>query len=126
MNMVADIANPVIQWIDMRGKLAWIAIMVLGFIFFWPAGLLILFYLIWSKRMFNCDKSIGKTFGRRYRFRPSGNAAFDNYKEQVLQRLEDEQSAFEDFLKRLREAKDKAEFDQFLDERSKNSGEAAG
>lgn len=123
MNFVSDVANPVVEWIDMRGKLAWIAIMVLGFVFFWPVGLAILFFLIWSKRMFNGDKSVGKTFGRRYRFRPSGNAAFDNYKEQVLQRLEDEQTAFEEFLKRLRESKDKAEFDQFLDERSKQNGE---
>lgn len=120
MNFLSNLFSPIIEWIDNQGKLAWILVMVLGFIFIWPIGLVILFFLIWSKRMFNCDKSIGKTFGRRYRFRPSGNAAFDNYKEQVLQRLEDEQSAFEDFLKRLREAKDKAEFDQFLDERSKN------
>ncbi len=75
--------------------------------------------------MFNGDKSVSKALGRRYRFRPSGNAAFDNYKEQTLQRLEDEQAAFESFMKRLREAKDKAEFDQFLDERSRDNGNTA-
>ena len=33
-----------------------------------------------------------------------------------------EQEAFEAYLQRLREAKDKAEFDQFMDERAKRSG----
>ena len=50
--------------------------------------------------------------------RPSGNAAFDAYKADTLQRLEDEQANFEAFLERLREAKDKAEFDQFMDDRA--------
>ena len=36
-----------------------------------------------------------------------------------LRRLEEEQDAFEAFLQRLREAKDKAEFDQFMDERAR-------
>ena len=36
-----------------------------------------------------------------------------------LGRREDEQSSFEDFLQRLRDAKDKAEFDEFMDERAK-------
>ncbi len=39
-------------WLDSKGKGAWIATMVLGFIFFWPVGLAILAYMIWSKRMF--------------------------------------------------------------------------
>lgn len=50
--------------------------------------------------------------------KPSGNSAFDAYKEDTLRRLEQEQSDFESFMQRLREAKDKAEFDQFMDERS--------
>lgn len=48
----------------------------------------------------------------------SGNSAFDAYKADTLQRLEEEQDQFEAFLQRLREAKDKAEFDQFMEERS--------
>ena len=53
--------------------------------------------------------------------RPSGNTAFDAYKEDTLRRLEDEQSSFEDFLQRLRDAKDKAEFDEFMDKIEKAS-----
>ena len=47
----------------------------------------------------------------------SGNLAFDAYKEDTLNRLEREQDQFHAFLDRLRQAKDKAEFDQFMDER---------
>lgn len=51
--------------------------------------------------------------------RSSGNTAFDAYKQETLRRLEDEQHSFEAFLQRLRDAKDKAEFDEFMDEREK-------
>ena len=48
---------------------------------------------------------------------PSGNRAFDEYRSETLKRLEDEQSEFRNFLDRLRFAKDKTEFDQFMAER---------
>jgi len=47
----------------------------------------------------------------------SGNRAFDEYRSETLRRLEDEQREFMEFLERLRHAKDKAEFDQFMAER---------
>jgi hypothetical protein len=47
----------------------------------------------------------------------SGNRAFDEYRTETLRRLEEEQGEFHDFLERLRHAKDKAEFDQFMAER---------
>lgn len=53
---------------------------------------------------------------RNGRFRATGNHAFDSYRDETLKRLEEEQSAFEGFLDRLRQAKDKAEFDQFMTE----------
>lgn len=49
--------------------------------------------------------------------RSSGNRAFDEYRAETLRRLEEEQREFRDFLDRLRHAKDKAEFDQFMAER---------
>lgn len=52
--------------------------------------------------------------------RPSGNNAFDAYKAETLERLEEEQRAFEEFLERLRDAKDKSEFDQFMDGRKRD------
>jgi hypothetical protein len=47
----------------------------------------------------------------------SGNHAFDDYRAETLRRLEEEQTEFSSFLERLRFAKDKAEFDQFMAER---------
>ena len=44
----------------------------------------------------------------------SGNRAFDEYRMETLRRLEEEQTEFRDFLDRLRHAKDKEEFDQFM------------
>lgn len=49
--------------------------------------------------------------------RSSGNRAFDEYRAETLRRLEDEQREFKEFLERLRFAKDRAEFDQFMAER---------
>jgi hypothetical protein len=112
----------IVNKLDEHGKGAWIGVMILSFILFWPAGLAILAYLSWSGRM-KCWK-----MGRRkwhnhgkhhhgHRSSSSGNSAFDDYREETLKRLEDEQSEFEGFLDRLRQAKDKSEFDQFMDER---------
>lgn len=51
----------------------------------------------------------------------SGNQSFDAYREALMQRLEKEQSQFEGFLVRLRDAKDKHQFDQFMDDHAKAS-----
>jgi Protein of unknown function (DUF2852) len=52
---------------------------------------------------------------------PSGNWAFDEYRAESLRRLEEEQREFKEFLDRLRHAKDKAEFDEFMSERRRRS-----
>jgi len=126
--------------IDEYGKPAWIVLMVLGFIVFWPIGLGILGYLIWSGRMGCCRKggpgrwhnedkraSAGGFSGwrRDHRTPTSGNRAFDDYREQTLKRLEDEHEEFMGFLKNLRHARDKAEFDQFMAERKAGGATAA-
>jgi hypothetical protein len=56
----------------------------------------------------------GDGWGRQ---RSSGNRAFDDYRAETLRRLEDEQREFKEFLERLRFAKDRSEFDQFMSER---------
>jgi|SRR5690625_1739121 len=119
-----------VERIDDYGKPAWIGLMVVAFILFWPAGLAILAYLLWSGRMgcwkngpargrFNRDNW---SFGRGKASASSGNSAFDEYREETLRRLEEEQQEFFDFLQRLRKAKDKAEFDQFMAERRRGAG----
>ena len=118
--------------LDELPKPAWIALMVVAFIVFWPIGLGILAYLIWSGRM-SCSWRHDRREWRERRERmheaahrwwhgergrpSSGNRAFDEYREDTLRRLEEEQREFRDFLDRLRHAKDKAEFDQFMDDR---------
>jgi hypothetical protein len=65
--------------------------------------------------------------GRNDRFSrrgSSGNVAFDEYRRETLRRLEEEQKEFQEYLDRLRAAKDKSEFDQFMAER-RGRGEAA-
>ena len=110
----------------------WFAAMILGFIFFWPLGLAILFYLIgsgkmhqwkqerWAQRGFACASRGFRFHG----YQSSGNSAFDSYRDETLKRLQDEQKAFGDFIAKLRRAKDQAEFDQFMTERNpqKNAG----
>jgi hypothetical protein len=113
-----------------------IAFTVLGFIFWWPVGLALLFYMIGSGRM-GCFGSRRRAM-RQDNWRDagpgatwkswacgssdsptstSGNRAFDEYKEATLRRMEEEQKEFGSFLERLRFAKDKSEFDQFMAER---------
>ena len=119
--------------LDEIPKAAWIALVVLGFIVFWPVGLALLIYLKWSGRMSwwkngHCGRSQQAAGGRedfrswRGRSRPwgsnsSGNVAFDEYREETLRKLDEEQREFRDYLDRLRSAKDRAEFDQFMNER---------
>jgi hypothetical protein len=131
MSLVMDVTDK----LDDLGKPAWIALMVLGFIICWPVGLALLAFLIWSGRMGCRHHHCGSEMRERWRhFRDymhesrrrgtsrfgggySGNTAFEEYKAETLQRLEEEQKEFMEFLYRLRHAKDKAEFDQFMDER---------
>jgi hypothetical protein len=133
----------VVARIDDFGKPAWITLMVLGFILFWPIGLAILAYLLWSGRM-GCgayrgdvdqwrEHAAARWNRRRERWeqrmhawggspghrglRPTGNRAFDEYRDQALKRLEEEADEFRTFLERLRAAKDRQEFDDYMRER---------
>jgi hypothetical protein len=45
------------------------------------------------------------------------NTAFEQHRAETLARLEDEQRAFKDFLRNIRNAKDQAEFDAFMTKR---------
>lgn len=116
--------------LDEWGKPAWIAAIVLGFFVFWPVGLLTLAYAIGSGRMgcghhradfshWNKGWSKGWSRGGWQNPQSSGNTAFDEYRSETLKRLEDEEQEFRDFLARLRAAKDKTEFDQFMADRKR-------
>jgi hypothetical protein len=115
-----------VSTLDDYGKPAWIVAMIVGFLLWWPIGLGVLAYLIWSGRM-GCGNKLqwkqhfmqeARRFGGGFGpLRSTGNAAFDDYREETLRRLEEEAGEFQSFLQRLRKAKDKAEFDQFMAER---------
>ena len=129
--------------LDEFGKPAWIALIVLGFMAWWPLGLAALAYTIGSGRM-GCGYHGGQDRWQHKMERmqrkmdwmrsrmgggtapsggfwgqapSSGNRAFDEYRNDTLKRLEDEQREFREFLERLRFAKDKTEFDAFMNER---------
>jgi Protein of unknown function (DUF2852) len=123
-----------------------IAFTVLGFMFWWPVGLALLIYMVGSGRM-GCfgrrRRAMYQQYGqgggpqnggpqfagpwsnwRAWACGPSGgssatsgNRAFDEYKAETLRRMEEEQKDFGAFLDRLRFAKDKSEFDQFMADR---------
>jgi Protein of unknown function (DUF2852) len=156
--------SEVIARIDDFGRLAWIALMVLGFIVYWPVGLAILAYIIWSGRM-GCgwhgrpggdiehwrqravervnraaehwERKRARWEGRRQHWggprggglSETGNRAFDEYRAEALRKLEEEANEFRAFLERLRMARDRAEFDEYMKERRdrpSGSGPAEG
>jgi hypothetical protein len=130
-----------------------IILTVLGFLWWWPIGLLLLGLFVgrgrfgcrhhlsyagdgpmfgrdhgwdrWEHKMTRLQEKMDKVRDRMDRVRggdwfgpsTSGNRAFDDYREETLKRLEEEQREFKDFLARLRFARDRAEFDQFMTER---------
>jgi hypothetical protein len=108
-----------------------IAVTVVALIQFWPAGVAIAVVLGW-RGGFAPGSSGGfvpgidpaelseavKNLSPEATQRRSGNASFDRYRDEMLERLEHEQENFEDFLDRLRAAKDSTEFDQFMDDRA--------
>jgi hypothetical protein len=116
-----------------------IVLTILGFVLWWPLGLAMLFFVLWSKGMLcwghggahwqnkmermqeKMDRMRGK-MERAWGPASSGNRAFDDYRAETLRRLEDEEKEFREFLTRLRAAKDKAEFDQFMSERRNRPG----
>lgn len=112
---------------------ATIAMMVIGFMIFWPLGLAMLAYILWGDRLdefksevnratdrFNC--AWGRHGHGRHRYNPrTGNVAFDDWREAELTRLEEERSKldemraeFDEYLRELRRAKDQEEFESFM------------
>ena len=116
-------------WLWWPLGLAFLALFFFGHWMLWPLGFLALAFIIGSGRM-GCWNHRGmnrwqdKMDSMRSKMdwwgttpSSSGNRAFDEYRADTLRRLEEEQREFKDFLQRLRFAKDRAEFDQFMAER---------
>ncbi len=116
---------------------ATIAMMVIGFMIFWPPGLAMLAYILWGDRLDDFKSDVNratdnmsgmfKNCGRsrdKYNYRShtrSGNVAFDDWREVEMARLEEERrkldemrNEFDEYLRELRRAKDADEFDEFM------------
>ena len=124
---------------------ATIALMVLGFVTFWPLGLAMLAYILWGDRLDDFKADINQaTDAVSKKFRNvsptggmasprTGNVAFDDWREVELARLEEERKKldemrheFDEYLRELRRAKDSEEFDAFMASRKKNSPRKTG
>ena len=119
---------------------ATIALMVVGFMVFWPLGLAMLAYVIWGDRLDGFKRDVNAaTDGVFNSFRSAkrgatsytGNVAFDEWREKEIERLNEERrkldelrADFEEELRELRRAKDQEEFDRFMAKR--NAEKATG
>jgi biopolymer transport protein ExbB/TolQ len=118
---------------------ATIALMIIGFMLFWPLGFAMLAYIIWGDRLDGFKRDVNrKTDSFCGAFRRSkrsahfgreafgtGNAAFDEWRDKELERLDEERrkldemrSEFEEYANELRRAKDREEFDRFMTKRN--------
>ncbi|TPI46263.1 DUF2852 domain-containing protein [Mesorhizobium sp. B2-9-1] len=122
---------------------ATIALMVIGFMVFWPLGLAMLAYIIWGDRLEGFKRDVNRTTdgifaGCRRRSEKAarwghgsartGNVAFDDWREKELERLAEERrkldemlSEFDEYARELRRAKDQEEFDRFMANRNKST-----
>lgn len=119
---------------------ATIALMVLGFVVFWPLGLAMLAYILFGEKLKTFKKdanssvdSMCSAFKRGNRANwtqqhRTGNVAFDDWREAELARLDEERrkldemrEEFDSYVRELRRAKDQEEFDRFMRER-RNGG----
>jgi hypothetical protein len=113
-----------------------------GFAIFWPLGLLALFLKMkkgelwngasemqapWNANWSNWKKPEGfGDFSRNWKpSHATGNQAFDEYRKEALEKLEaerrkldDERRAFDEFLSKLRHAKDREDFERFMADRN--------
>ncbi len=116
---------------------ATIALMVIGFMVFWPLGFAMLAYILWGDRLEGFKRDVNRaTDGvfagcRKAAWKPqprTGNVAFDDWREKELERLAEERrkldetlAEFDDYMRELRRAKDQEEFDRFMANRSRST-----
>ena len=103
-----------------------IVAIVLGFIVWWPIGLALIAYTLWGPQHDWLTPENGKSPIDDLSGKWSGSSPFDDYRVTALKRLEsqrrkleDEEAAFNEFLDRLRNARNRQEFDQYLAEQQK-------
>ena len=120
---------------------ATIALMVVGFMVFWPLGLAMLAYILWGDRLGEFKKDVNRKTdevfaGCRRASRSqsfTGNVAFDDWRNKELDRLAEERrkldearDEFDEYMRELRRAKDQDEFDRFMNELNKGRKSGRG
>jgi hypothetical protein len=122
---------------------ATIALMVIGFMVFWPLGFAMLAYIIWGDRLegfkrdanratdgifAGCRRGADKAHRWGHGSARTGNVAFDDWREKELERLAEERkklddmlTEFDDYARELRRAKDQEEFDRFMANRNRST-----
>ena len=100
--------------------LLWAIVWALALLF-WPVALLIAGIVVFRRQMRLWQRtSVGQDSHDARPVAPSRNGgappngAFEAYREETLQRLDEEQGKFREFLQRLRRSRDKQEFDAFV------------
>ncbi len=114
---------------------ATIALMVLGFVVFWPLGLAMLAFILFGEKLraFKRDANsradgvfagLRRTKARYETHFGTGNVAFDDWRKAELDRLDEERrrldemrEEFDSYVRELHRAKDQEEFDRFMRER---------
>lgn len=94
---------------------------IAGFIIFWPLGLLAIGYILWGGSIDGLVDDTVRKLRDIFGTKPvpaAAPVAFEDYRNDILTRLETEQSRRAEHLRRLREAPDRAEFDRILAEQA--------
>jgi hypothetical protein len=96
----------------------------MGFVVWWPLGLAAIGYILWGGSIDalvdDCVAWIKAWLKQPAKPASTGNAAFDAYKAETLKRLEEEEVAFAAYIQKLRDSRDREEFERFLAERRQN------
>ena len=106
--------------------LAWAVVWIAFALFWlvWPLVLLVVAGIAWRRqaRGWQRAQQMSPEGQQRRAFSESGNAAFDAYRAETVQRLDEERARFGEYLERLRKAKDKEAFDSYMAERRGGGG----
>lgn len=111
---------------------ATVALMVLGFVVFWPLGLAMLAYILFGEKFQTFKRDANRKADNAFAWyrgartsgpfaSTTGNVAFDDWRETELKRLDEERrrldemrAEFDTYARELRRAKDQEEFDRFM------------
>ncbi|MGV8937622.1 MAG: DUF2852 domain-containing protein [Allorhizobium sp.] len=123
-------------WLRPDWTPATVALMVLGFVVFWPLGLAMIAYVLFGDRFRDFKRDVNQTadgmfakcrpgYNRNRSHYGTGNVAFDEWRKAEFDRLDEQRrkldemrAEFDAYALELRRAKDREEFDRFMRERN--------